>query len=217
MVNNPLFLHLDPPPRRPPSAISNLLVELLAIPSSPSALNFYSEASSQADGDQPGEATQRVNWLTSYLISRWHAPIVLIGEAPGYQGARHSGIAFTSQFQLTGAGWKEPSASIVHGVLGDLDAESQVLLWNATTLHPRRAGLPNTNRKPTPDELAAAATVTEMICKNRSVVAVGRVAAELTSAPYVRHPAHGGATAFRIGLANFLTAHGIPTPPLATT
>jgi hypothetical protein len=32
------------------------------------------------------------------------------------------------------------------------------------------------------------------------VIAVGRVAADATRAPYVRHPSHGGARAFRAGL-----------------
>jgi len=36
------------------------------------------------------------------------------------------------------------------------------------------------------------------------VIAVGRLAESVTGAPYVRHPAHGGAGAFRDGLCRLL-------------
>ena len=35
-------------------------------------------------------------------------------------------------------------------------------------------------------------------------IAVGRLAQEVTGAPYVRHPSRGGATVFRAGLAALL-------------
>jgi len=38
------------------------------------------------------------------------------------------------------------------------------------------------------------------LASGRRVVAVGRVAAAALGAPYVRHPARGGAAAFRDGL-----------------
>src|SRR4051812_37821456 len=40
--------------------------------------------------------------LTSYLEARADAPVLLVGEAAGYRGARVSGIPFTSERQLTG-------------------------------------------------------------------------------------------------------------------
>jgi hypothetical protein len=214
MAGPPLRIHLSPPPPRLPAPIADLLTAIRAIPSSPTALNFYDEAASQADGDAPGQASQRLEWLTRYLCDRWAAPVVLIGEAPGYQGARHSGIAFTSQHQLTGAGWKEPSASIVHGALATIGHEHNVLLWNSTTLHPRLApNQPNTNRKPTQAELDLAAAATELVTSSRIVVAVGKVASGLTGAPYVRHPARGGANEFRSGLAAFMASHDIVPDP----
>jgi hypothetical protein len=42
------------------------------------------------------------------------------------------------------------------------------------------------------------------LARGRRVVAVGRVAHEALGAPYVRHPSHGGAAAFRAGLASVL-------------
>ena len=55
--------------------------------------------------------------LGTYLASRSGAPILLVGEAPGYRGARVSGVPFTSERQLTGRGYR-PEASIVRAVLG---------------------------------------------------------------------------------------------------
>src|SRR5918992_1137900 len=40
--------------------------------------------------------------LTAYLALRASAPILLVGEAAGYRGARVSGIPFTSERQLSG-------------------------------------------------------------------------------------------------------------------
>ena len=48
--------------------------------------------------------------LRGYLTARADAPVVLVGEAAGYRGARVSGLAFTSERQLTGAGPAEASA-----------------------------------------------------------------------------------------------------------
>ncbi|HMC71031.1 MAG TPA: hypothetical protein VKJ07_17875, partial [Mycobacteriales bacterium] len=57
--------------------------------------------------------------LAAYLEARFDAPLLLVGEAAGYRGARVSGIPFTSERQLTGAGAAEATATIVHEVLGE--------------------------------------------------------------------------------------------------
>src|ERR671936_2322994 len=69
--------------------------------------NFY------RDGD--GAETRRGRLLT-YLRAREDAPLLLVGEAAGYRGARVSGVPFTSERQLTGTGPAEASATIVHRV-----------------------------------------------------------------------------------------------------
>lgn len=135
--------------------------------------------------------------LTAYLEARAAAEVVLLGEAAGYRGARVSGIAFTSERQLTGSGPAEASATIVHRVLARLGVEEDVLLWNVVPTHP---GTESSNRAPRRDEIDAARPFLDQVVRGRSVIAVGRVAAVATGGPYVRHPARGGAAAFEAGL-----------------
>ena len=65
--------------------------------------------------------------LLGYLETRAAARVLLVGEAPGYRGARVSGIPFTSERQLTGIGPAESTATIVHRVLRELELEEEVL------------------------------------------------------------------------------------------
>jgi uracil-DNA glycosylase family 4 len=139
--------------------------------------------------------------LRAYLDTRAHAPVVLVGEAPGYRGTRVSGIPFTSERQLTGTGPAEASATIVHRVLAELGLEDDVLLWNVVPTHP---GTPTSNRPPTRREIAESRRFLDVVTHGRRVIAVGRVAAQALDAPYVRHPSHGGAQAFAAGVRHML-------------
>ncbi len=112
-----------------------------------------------------------------------------------------SGIPFTSERQLTGAGPAEATATIVHRVLGELGLDGEVLLWNVVPTHP---GTATSNRRPTREEVEASLPFLRRIVRGRRVVAVGRLAEAVLGAPYVRHPSHGGAEAFRAGLARLL-------------
>jgi len=128
---------------------------------------------------------------------------IIVGEAAGYRGARVSGIAFTSERQLTGTGPSEASATIVHRTLRELGIEDDVVLWNVVPTHP---GTERSNRRPTRAEIEASRAFLPGLTRGRRVVAVGRIAAEVLDAPYVRHPAHGGAREFATGLARSLRA-----------
>ena len=140
--------------------------------------------------------------LRTYLASRAHADVVLVGEAAGYRGARISGIAFTSERQLSGAGPAEATATIVHRVLTELGIEDDVLLWNVVPTHP---GTATSNRRPTRAEVAASQPFLDLLLPDRRVIAVGRVAAStLEHAPAIRHPSHGGALPFAHGLRRTL-------------
>jgi uracil-DNA glycosylase family 4 len=150
--------------------------------------------------DGPGAALRRAR-LAAYLEQRAGAPILLVGEAPGYRGARVSGIPFTSERQLTGAGPAEAASTIVRAVLRELGAERSVLCWNVVPTHPGTAA---SNRRPTRAEVEAGRPFLAALAHGRRVIAVGRLAERVTGAPYVRHPSHGGASAFRENLRRCL-------------
>jgi uracil-DNA glycosylase family 4 len=141
--------------------------------------------------------------LRTYLEARASAEIILVGEAAGYRGARISGLPFTSERQLTGGGPAEASATIVHRVLDELGVEDDVLLWNVVPTHP---GTRASNRRPTSAEVRTARPFLDELTRGRQIVAVGRLAAAVLDAPYVRHPSHGGASAFASGLRRVLAA-----------
>ena len=150
-----------------------------------------------ATHNQYADSPLRCERLGAYLESRGGARFLLVGEAAGYRGARVSGLPFTSERQLTGRGPAEATATIVHRVLERLGLAEDVLLWNVVPTHP---GTASSNRRPTRVEVAAAASFLAELGRGRRVVAVGRLAAAVTGAPYVRHPSHGGAAAFEAGL-----------------
>jgi uracil-DNA glycosylase len=154
--------------------------------------NFYREGAG---------AAQRRARLAAYLDARATAPVLLVGEAPGYRGARVSGIPFTSERQLTGAGPAEATATIVQRVLRELGVAEQVLLWNVVPTHP---GTATSNRAPTRAEVAAGRVFADELAQGRRVLAVGRIAHAALGGTYVRHPSHGGASEFARALRDLI-------------
>lgn len=168
-------------------------------------------------GNGPEEKLQR---LAAHLDCE--PRFILCGEAPGYQGCRHSGVAFTSErLLLEGAiprisapagrltarrlPYSEPSATIVWRVLKHLGIEEQTLLWNALQMHPHKPGNFASNRTPTDAETMQGAPAMRLLVEafpRAKVVAIGRTAEQLLGrmgiavAGQVRHPANGGATLF---------------------
>ncbi len=138
----------------------------------------------------PQAAHIRRAQLTAYLSERLNTvhvvKTVLIAEAPGYQGARFSGLAMTSERILLGKhaavrpehvfsgaaqrtsridttrggeqGMNEPTATVVwsHLLQAGFDARSFVL-WNTLAFHPHHGGEAMSNRTPTPSEVMTAA------------------------------------------------------------
>jgi uracil-DNA glycosylase family 4 len=161
--------------------------------------------------NQYAASRARRDRLVSYLESRREAEVVLVGEAAGYRGARVSGLPFTSERQLTGAGPAEATATIVHRVLARLGVEEDVLLWNVVPTHP---GSETSNRRPTRAEVEAASPFLDELTRGRTAIAVGLLAAAALEAPYVRHPSHGGAAAFEAGLREAFATIGRRRAPV---
>lgn len=162
--------------------------------------------------------------------------LMLVGEAPGYQGCHFSGVAFTNEklildgaiprvssvFRLTTRErpWCEPSATIVWRTLREFGLAERTVLWNAFAWHPHKSGTPLSNRTPTPQEVAAGNVALRAVTTHFAgvpIVPVGQVAARallnmgIATLPPVRHPSMGGATMFREGIRNLISAGAITT------
>jgi hypothetical protein len=156
--------------------------------------------------------------------------LLLVGEAPGYQGCHFSGVPFTNE-ALICAGtipripaerittrekpWSEPSATIVWRTLHELGVAEQTIMWNAYPWHPHKPGEPMSNRTPTGAELKDGLHLLSMLIRafpEARVVAVGRNAEKALSLlgrnmdAAVRHPSMGGANEFRSGMAALMSA-----------
>jgi uracil-DNA glycosylase len=189
---------------------------VLAIPSTPLATNFYL-SDCDAEGTFSTTAAERLDRLHKHLNVVDGGDVVLVGEAPGWRGARQSGVAFTSAASVGLQGTREASATVVHDVLSEAKLQDRALLWNAFPLHPHEAGNQQSNRAPTPEELAAGYNALSIALLGRRVVCIGRKAQKSVEtilgisvpdidqadadsrAIAVRHPSKGGATLFRTG------------------
>ncbi len=213
-----------------------------SVPSTEVFANPYSCYDPVLDAEQDS-CRQRQHQLIRYLRYRKAtARIILVAEAPGYQGARFTGLAMTSERLLSGEGgillqqdvfgrpdvfrrtsrieatdkasvrergFTEPTATIVWRAISAVGLHRQVALWNTFPFHPHRLGNKLTNRRPTQAEiddhagiLTALIALFEHECV---VVSVGNVARDQLQqigiqAQHVRHPANGGAEAFRDGI-----------------
>ena len=149
--------------------------------------------------DLGANAPERRKQRLAAHLSNPSLTVLLCGEAPGYQGCRFSGMAFTSERLLMEGAipgitalqdrltkrklpYSEPSATIVWGTLWALGLEQKVALWNAFPFHPMKHDEPLSNRTPTPTELKFGATIlstllTEVLPGVR-LIAIGAKASE---------------------------------------
>lgn len=193
---------------------TDLVDAVLTIPSTAAATNFYLY-DSDLQGNFASTADERRNSLYAHLKAAEAGGCILVGEAAGWQGARQSGVPFTSAAAVGLRGSKEPSATVVRELLASVGMVDRVLLWNAFPLHPHDPGAPRTNRTPTSAELDSGIEALRLAIAGRRVVCVGKKAArsvrrilghdipdihgaeDTSRAIVVRHPSHGGAAQFR--------------------
>lgn len=176
-------------------------------------------------------ASEKLARLEAHLDCQ--AKYILCGEAPGYQGARYSGIAFSSEAQLIQGvipriaaeqrrltkrtlPFKEPSATIVWRKLYLLGIEEKTINWNSIQLHPHTPGKPHSNRTPSKDEILIGKESLLMLrdfYPDAIMISVGKNSEWLfkqagIKSQTIRHPANGGATQFELELAKIVETHG---------
>jgi len=175
----------------------------------------------EVDGDGAEARRRRLAWHLCCVPS-----LLLVGEAPGWRGARYSGIPFVSERLLSDGviprvprlaqrlttcdvPLAEASATIVWKALYRLGVAETTIMWNAVQLHPHDVGEPWSNRTPRDAELVHGQDALRLLAASfprAHVVAVGKKAEkalrslQIECRAVVRHPANGGATEFNQGL-----------------
>ena len=185
----------------------------------PSTLNNQYTATYLEEAPLDG-AGMRCRNIAKYYQRRAGAKVLLVSQAPGYLGARWSGIPLTDtesvasgrlgedyEFSLVRT---EPSSQAVHEGLAT--RWSDVLLWSAVPWHPA-GGCLDSNRKPSRIEVSAGIEVLEYLLAHgefRAVAAVGDVASGALDKLRVRHrvlphPFYAGRDACIEGVRAFVT------------
>ena len=204
------------------------LIELAAIPSTPLAENLYAN-------DAHGKI-RRANLKEYFRRMALLSPdLILIGEAPGYQGTRRTGVPFASEHIITGGMpevaffneikgftrayderlYKEPTSTIMWRTINAYDKPP--LLWAVYPLHPHHLGTTESNRTPTRKEVEA---TKEHLMKLlhitgiKTVLALGNTAKTTLDelgipAQKLRHPARGGGPTFRLQLDELMKASSL--------
>ncbi|MBI2984418.1 MAG: uracil-DNA glycosylase [Candidatus Kerfeldbacteria bacterium] len=205
-----------------PSTTGRFLDRLARVPSGRNFFNQY------AAGNKHNVIRRRNLQLYFGEVERFSPKTLLLGEAPGYQGSRLTGVPFMSEdILLSGVqplsmfgqkkGYrktkeftrvhKEPTATIVWSTLAQF--RFVPLLWSAFPFHPFQPGRVQSNRAPNQREVELGKDFFQElmdIFRIKNVVAVGNVAHQTLAAVgmetvKLRHPSHGGKTEFVRGLA----------------
>ena len=196
------------------------LLELLQVYQGEGVFNQYRDTVPALELVE-GAAIRRQN-LCRYLEVFASASYVLVGEAAGYAGCRFSGLPFTGEAQIVGPDglpwarglgfeqsslgdpWRERSGEMVWAAF---NGRRDCVLWNAFPWHPY-GDKPLSNRKPKRSELEQAIDVLRCfldLYPRAQVHAIGRVSQDTlgrlgVDVSYIRHPSHGGKTAFERGV-----------------
>ncbi len=210
------------------SVFDDFLEGLAAVEVADDAFNPYGAGN-------PFNAIRRDN-LRLYLkqMADLKPSLLLVGEAPGYLGARRTGLPFCSEYMLLhppdglplfgeARGYrlsgefdglrKESSGTVFWTTLAGLGIVP--LVWASFPFHPHQPGKPLSNRAPRAGELKVGQPFLQAVLgffDVKNIVASGNKAdASLTGLgiPHekIRHPSQGGKPAFVAGMQALAARH----------
>ena len=183
--------------------------------------------------DNPWQNERQRHNLSEAIKRFRDAPLILVGEAPGWRGACQTGVPLTSEGVAIERGWKwltiedprqpvvEQTAKHIWQILSELQV-STALCWNVFALHPHNEGQTRSNRRPARYEVEDKKNLRLLsgflaMFAGRRVIAIGRIAEhtlnrfcqtgriKLALEP-VRHPSFGGFCRCREQLRRHLLA-----------
>lgn len=210
------------------------LIETLANLSCQPEVCFNPFADHCATHDLPQAISIRKANLRTYLQAQYQrrADSLWVGEAPGYNGVRRSGIYLVSEPQFEELGQRLGDVSFQKATRTPNKAtQSSKAVWkliqtlptvpltyDAFPLHSFRNKPPFVNRSPSKKELQSTAHVLELlleIFQPQKVIAIGRKAEYAldylgVSNIYVRHPSRGGGPAFEQGIKGIYGIGDVP-------
>lgn len=204
-----------PLPSKPFEEGIEKLISLLRRTEMPAnVFNIYKQNDPELDA-RGGAARRREN-LRRYLKVLKAPKYAFIGIAPGYRGARFTGVPFSDEHRLCYPGscydrtstresaYKEASGSVVMEVLG---ARTDVVCWNLVPWHPHQPDNLLSNSDPDAETiklgLQAMDWFFERLYPEVQRVCVGKLVQKHMQDhcgqqyTYIRHPARGGANEFR--------------------
>ena len=208
-------------------AIQDFVHDLAITPAPPDSVNQYAY-------NHLTHGVRRAN-LTRYLqqMHSLQPMLMLVAEAPGYRGARLTGVPFSSRHLIQNGvangtlfgtangyqvpddpentAWKEATATIVWDTIRPLSPSP--LNWNSYPFHPHQPGKSLSNRKPRKAELEIGKHFLERLValfEIERIIAVGNTAEGALKemgilCEKVRHPAQGGKNDFVAGIRRLLS------------
>ncbi|WRQ72922.1 MAG: uracil-DNA glycosylase [Methanosarcinales archaeon Met12] len=200
--------------------LNNLLTSLSKRDSSDIIFNQY----------QDEDIRNNLRLYFDYLLQNKH-DVLLIGEAPGYNGCRLTGIPFTSGAVIKKSEHKifkkigseivlhqvvsENTATILWDFLGS--NRLVPILWNAFPFHPNKSRIPKSNRRPNVLEIEEGKKYLRIVYdlfKPKKLCSLGQVGEKVLKELfpnekiiYIRHPSRGGKKDFIEGMLKLYDSH----------
>lgn len=211
-------------------AVRRIVADLAALRADDRLFNPYAEHDPQVEAsDAPARRRENLTRVLHAMLLR-PAPLLWIGEAPARRGARRSGVPFAGEAKLgelsrrlalepplrrvTRPEVEETNSATTREIWRAVGEGEMPLFWNAVLLHPHHGAPEMRNRRPTRAEVKQSRPVLCQLAglfQPRATLAIGRVAERAAREAgllptTVRHPAQGGAAAFRQGVAHWRAA-----------